>query len=999
MKGDFSRILFDPAKHYAGVLHQQGRVWLDSDWNEDALERLENDQVVARDLVGFSGVPSPGSAFVLSASVNPAVPDDFGISAGHCYVDGMLCRLDQATSYHSQPDFLDAPAIPVPTNGSSLTAIVYLEVWRRLITYLEDPSIREIALGGPDTSTRLKTIVQIKTAVWPNAPVNPTCSQASNFIPTAGQGTLTTLQPAPQPQTLCQLPDPSNYTGRENRLYRVQIHDGGDPSGGGASFQIPLGADAAAGTTSISLVTALTASQIDAATRGGFVTVTDSSGAFERLPLAGVVNNGGTLQLGRPLQQAHTRANSANVTGGVAQFKWSRDNASFATTVSSVAADRVTLTLASLGRDASTAIKQGDLVEISDDASELGPARGHLTYLTAIPDPDTFTVVLLDPLPAAFVVTGGTSNRNMVLRRWDGVGAAAAVYSDAGTPQMNLGNGVRIQFGGALLEPGDYWHFTTRSADGSVQPLLNAPPAGIRRSRASLAIVTWGPPPPTSPPSSPPAGVAMTVVDCRNVFPPLTGFPQTDNGTRITGVVLVDPASGPASPLVNDGNVQITAFGGIDVHCDAAIDPNSIARPTCFLSIEYPVDFSGQGVVTTYFPIKVAGTVTTANGVISWRPLSQTAAMLSQLILSNLSERGILTRLVLKGNFIWTQNDPTSFLDGEVFGAHQSGVNNISLTLPSGDKRRGGDFETWFWLVAAPSFANGITPASAQIYSGESQVFTVSFSSPSPTAGSLTLTSSAPTVATVPATVAIAAGATSATFSAVSIPSTAATGQANITAAFGGQNVVATLTVAPPPVLTGQLQLSATSIVIGGTSVGTITLSGPAPAAGAVVALRTSNAAIANVAASVTIAAHATSGSFAITGVAVGSATITATFGTSLSALITVRPNKAKEVKEIIADTKVLRDNKIREVVKGLETKVSEAIKKIAKSGTPLDAAKIAEMGKSIEGGKVADGASSIGVGALSGTASHTAGLVRSFIRPEERPAVEQAVLDAARED
>jgi len=120
------------------------------------------------------------------------------------------------------------------------------------------------------------------------------------------------------------------------------------------------------------------------------------------------------------------------------------------------------------------------------------PARGHLTYVNSIPDQDTFTVALLDPLPAAFVVSGGQSSRNIVLRRWDGVDG-----TNAEGGQNDLGDGVSIQFGGTQLQPGDYWQFTTRRADGSVQPLFNAPPAGIRRSRAPLAIVTWGPPPAT----------------------------------------------------------------------------------------------------------------------------------------------------------------------------------------------------------------------------------------------------------------------------------------------------------------------------------------------------------------------------------------------------------------------------------------------------------------------------------------------------------------------
>ena len=36
MKGDFSRRIYRPAKHFSSVLMQQGRVLLDSDWNEQA---------------------------------------------------------------------------------------------------------------------------------------------------------------------------------------------------------------------------------------------------------------------------------------------------------------------------------------------------------------------------------------------------------------------------------------------------------------------------------------------------------------------------------------------------------------------------------------------------------------------------------------------------------------------------------------------------------------------------------------------------------------------------------------------------------------------------------------------------------------------------------------------------------------------------------------------------------------------------------------------------
>jgi hypothetical protein len=58
--------------------------------------------------------------------------------------------------------------------------------------------------------------------------------------------------------------------------------------------------------------------------------------------------------------------------------------------------------------------------------------------------------------------------------------------------------------------------------------------------------------------------------------------------------------------------------------------------------------------------------------------------------------RRVLARLTLKGNFIWGRQDPNEFLDGEAFGAR--GERGTALRLPSGDGRRGGDFEMWFWL-------------------------------------------------------------------------------------------------------------------------------------------------------------------------------------------------------------------------------------------------------------------------------------------------------------
>ena len=963
MKGDFSRITFDPSKHYRGVLHQQGRVWLDSDWNEDVFERLAILRQEMRDVIGPNGFPTAND-FQLSASID-ADADNFLISSGRAYVDGNLAQVESNFRYLKQPDFPDAPRLPIPTDASTLTALVYLDVWHRLITYLEDDSIREVALGGPDTSVRLKTITQVKVVTVPNTVT--TCQQASQFLPTTiGGGLLTTLQPATNPtQTVCQLPDPANFTGRENHLYRVQVHDAGDVAGlpGSVAFTVPLSASVAAAATTLTLNRKLSAAEIATAQRNGFITVADSTGASERVALTNIATTAAntTLTLGQPLAAAYTTANAAAVTGGVARFKWSRDNAAFAVGVTTVKADRVTVTLSSLGRDLASTLRQGDQVELTDDTSELGPNRGHLTFLKTDPDPDLFTVVLNDPLPASFVLSGDRSQRHLVLRRWDGVGDAAAAFTDAGTPGMNLGEGVHVQFGGFDLHPGDYWTFTARSADGSIAALSNAEANGVRHSYCPLGLVTWGPPPATSPASTPPTGFFTIVQDCRRVFPSLINFPQAAKGFHVNSVLAVDP-SNVQSVLPNDTNVQINSFAGIDVAFDAAPDPASIVRPTAFLVAEYPASPGA------YFPLTLNGTLAIAGTTVSWRALPATLTFLNDMIVLAQSDphKGVLVRLVLKGSSIWTANDPNTFLDGTVFG--QASGSSIALRLPSGDGRRGNDFCMWFWLVAAPSFPKDITVNPSQIFKGGAATITVTFTSPALSGSdpAVVVTSGNPAVAAAPPIpVPVPTNATSVSFSVLGL----AVGTTSFTAKFNGQTLAASLDVVPPPAITGQVTVSPSIIFVNGAATGSITLTVAAPAGGSTVALTSSAPNRASVPGSVVVPAGSATASFTISGGSQGSATITATLNGSVTGAITVRIRKGKENVKDNQKDKEGRPDKLFETKLG-DRKNTDIIK-------PVDL-----------------------MSPLSGTAavmpSLSEGTARSFIRPEERPSVEDHVVTAS---
>ena len=92
----------------------------------------------------------------------------------------------------TQPDFLDPPPIALPAQNDA-RAIIYLEVWHRLITTWKTATSAR-SLNGPDTATRLRTIAQIKVQVIPDPDpddddaVTPTCDNALDFLPGTGRG-------------------------------------------------------------------------------------------------------------------------------------------------------------------------------------------------------------------------------------------------------------------------------------------------------------------------------------------------------------------------------------------------------------------------------------------------------------------------------------------------------------------------------------------------------------------------------------------------------------------------------------------------------------------------------------------------------------------------------------------------------------------------------------------------------------------------------------------
>jgi len=164
-------------------------------------------------------------------------------------------KLRRVITYLHQPDFVfSTKASPVspPALPSGLVQI-YLDVWERAITYVEDDSIREVALGGPDTAARSKVVWQVKwtqpALTTQDSPACMTLQQLYAQVQAQLQG-----QSEPQPRGWLQArakqsspsPDPciinpnAAYTGPENQLYRVEINRGGaagTTTGASATFK------------------------------------------------------------------------------------------------------------------------------------------------------------------------------------------------------------------------------------------------------------------------------------------------------------------------------------------------------------------------------------------------------------------------------------------------------------------------------------------------------------------------------------------------------------------------------------------------------------------------------------------------------------------------------------------------------------------------------------------------------------------------------------------
>lgn len=243
MKADLSRITFDRAHHRTDVVSQQGRVMLDADWNEQRAIDAHLRTTALRDVIGEAGAPIDADAFAVTATGATLT-----LSAGRFYLGGHLLECDEDTELTAQPDLpaagpfvrrLDGAWVEEGDSTPAGVYVAWLTSWSQHRTALEEPAIREIALGGPDTTTRLRTLwhVRLLGAGAPGAEVS--CADEPpgwNDLTDPSTGTLAVYaDPEGEPAPDCLIPEASPYRGLDNQLYRIEIHQPGPP--GTATFK------------------------------------------------------------------------------------------------------------------------------------------------------------------------------------------------------------------------------------------------------------------------------------------------------------------------------------------------------------------------------------------------------------------------------------------------------------------------------------------------------------------------------------------------------------------------------------------------------------------------------------------------------------------------------------------------------------------------------------------------------------------------------------------
>lgn len=454
MKGDFSRVSFDPRHHFSQVLLQQGRVTLDADPNEQGAILLHYLRTMALDLFGPYAAPAGNPGFGL------ALDDDDGltlqIGAGRYYVEGLLCESDGgdylAQPHYTPADGKDGPMDPLrrwlgSTTRDDSRFWVYLKVWERHVTSTEMPHLREVALGGPDTCSRSQVVWQVRAL---------DLAEVDKRL----QGRIEDLK-----KRIEQTEDEGERAQLQARLDTLQAERDLLRESPEQACAVPLHLFERDATSAMTL-------RLAPPERLDDPCVTDPDVAYR-----GTENHLYRVEI-------HRGSDS-----GAPTFKWSRDNGSVVTRWVSGGGKRL--------RVASTrGFVDAQWVELSDEQDDLQGRPGALCRLASV---DGDELVLASDAPRQ-------ANATSKVRRWDQQARGDVSLDDGAVPLrpssgleddwIDLEDGLQVRFDpDGEYHSGDYWHTAVRTTGDTGWPrggdgeAVAEPPHGIRYFHAPLGFV------------------------------------------------------------------------------------------------------------------------------------------------------------------------------------------------------------------------------------------------------------------------------------------------------------------------------------------------------------------------------------------------------------------------------------------------------------------------------------------------------------------------------
>jgi N-acetylneuraminic acid mutarotase len=487
------------AHHFQGVIDQL-RIWRHG-LDEKGVRAARNGRISRNDSNlafhwRFDG--AHGAAGNADHMPRPAEPEIW-IGAGRCYVDGVLCENETDIRYDEQPD---CPGLALPDRAAHAGPyLAYLDSWDRVVSAIEDETILEPALGGPDTAVRLRTVCQVRLLPLPEG--------AEPVLPT------------PPPPGRLQMSPAQGLLYEDNSLVRIEIHDPGVAAGAppshrgdtGPGFEV-VSIDALRNTITIAQ------SRTDPRLWGrGQVVELVRAGSHNALTATIVRVEAATEHC--ILQLSNVPQNESHPTRWrlrpIATFKWSRDNGAWAFSIASVdwkAGSTQMIVKVTDPNRMRNVLSADDWVELIDNDLTLLGQGGPLFRIGAMPegDRDGFTIVLDHVGPDPLRPFSGRPGSPAMLRGWQAAPGALGVRPITAGECVEL-DGVVLKFDPGHYASGDYWVAPLRQRvhwpmDRNDTPLA-LPPQGIKHRRAPLALVWF-------------KEASIEVKDLRPVFAPIT---------------------------------------------------------------------------------------------------------------------------------------------------------------------------------------------------------------------------------------------------------------------------------------------------------------------------------------------------------------------------------------------------------------------------------------------------------------------------------------------